>query len=48
LAKLTADLADKDAKIEELQRQITELAAKLDTPTEPKRGPGRPKQAQAA
>jgi hypothetical protein len=44
LAKMTADLAERDSKIEELQRQVAELAAKLDIPEE-KRGPGRPRKA---
>lgn len=44
IVKLTADLAERDARIDELQRQLTELAAKLETPEE-KRGPGRPRKA---
>ncbi len=52
LVALTAELEEKTATIADLQRQINELAAKLDSSTadaEPKRGPGRPpKHAQAA
>lgn len=46
--RLAAVNAEKDAVIADLQRQISALAAKLEAPTETKRGPGRPKQAQAA
>lgn len=43
IAKMASDLAERDLKIEELQRQLTELAAKFDA--DEKRGPGRPRKA---